>query len=71
MWQRNMDSNDIYLDNFKADIQKVDIAKVNHTFYAQNIMEVRDTDNTMATEIYNDWEKFKSILFLRRSNEGR
>ena len=66
-----MDSNDSYLENFKADIHTVDLAKVNKTIYAQNLMKVRDTDNTMATEIYNDWEKSKAILLLRISDEGR
>ena len=34
-------------------------------------MAVSDTNNPMATEIYNEQEKFRAILFLRISNEGR
>ena len=66
-----MDSNVIYFEHLEVSIQTVDLAKVNHIFYTQNLITMRNTDNKMATEIYNYQEEFKYILFLHISDEGR
>ena len=53
MCQGDMDSNNIYLNWSKVNIQIVDIMKGNQIFYAQKLMTENDPSNLMDTEIYN------------------
>ena len=71
MIQGHIYPNNIYLECFKENIEIVELTKGNHILYTKKLMIAIDTDNPRANEIYNERAKFREILFLRISNEGR
>ena len=70
MHKGDTESNNSCLERPKTKIQTVELVKVKRIFYAQKLMKVNNPYNPTATEIYNEWDKLKYILFLHRSYEG-
>ena len=70
MRQGQFESNDSYLEIFNSNIKTLEMAQGKHILCATDLME-KDSDVPTAQEIRNEEEKFKAILFLKRSDEAR
>ena len=70
MRRGQFESNDSFLERFNSNIRTLEMAQGKNILCAMDLME-KATDKPMAQEIRNEEEKFKAILFLKRSDEGR
>ena len=70
MRQGQFESNDSYLERFNSNIKTLEMAQGKHVLCATDLMD-KNSDVPTAQEIRNEEEKFKAILFLKRSDEGR
>ena len=70
MRQGQFESNDSYLERFNSNVKTLEMAQGKHVLCANELMD-KESDLPTAQEIRNEEEKFKAILFLKRSDEGR
>ena len=70
MRQQSSESNDHYVERFNANVQTLNLAKGGHFFCSRALVQCEDDDIT-ETEKYNEEQKLKAAILLKRSDEGR
>ena len=71
MRQGENESDTVYMKRFKIDLDTLIAAGGEHVLCSPDLMEAVDKDNPSNKEIETEQNKFKAIVFLKRSDPSR
>ena len=71
MRQQDNESNDHYVERFKANVHTVELARGGHIFCSHELLDLPEDQVPSEEQIQKEEEMFKAIILLARSDEKR